>query len=176
MENKRGQIAVVSTLVIICIVLILILIVMLWSFPTSKVIYEDNYVNRVSYSRNCEVVKVPYTVKETYYDSVRNYEIVWSDYERNYRNSGVYRNRYMVRIKNIGEGGWFEVKFYLYDDGERIVKTVRKYLHKGETQTFSQPDYSYDSYNWNYKVIADNSPQRERVRYVTKYKYVEKCY
>jgi hypothetical protein len=174
---KKGQIGIIVALITICLVLILILIGVLsfasFSPVSGKVVYSYES------PRYCETIKVPYVVEEKYYDySTSGYRVVFSDYESDYKESGAYRDRYLVRVKNTGNlGQYFDVKFYIYDyRGEKSVKTVRKYLERGETQSFYYPNYDSRNYGWDYQVIPENSQVYLRTRNVVKYEYVQRCY
>ncbi|MAG07781.1 hypothetical protein CMI46_03120 [Candidatus Pacearchaeota archaeon] len=199
--ERRGQVAVQVSLLVVCLILILLLIIVLLSpvFTGGTVSSSKSSSYSKSSVRHCELVKVPYSVKETKCDysydrysrydrSYLNYRVDYTGYEKSYKDSGAYRNRYAVRVRNTDyKGGYFSVRFYIYDrDGDRITKTVKKYLDDGEAMTFYYPDYGY-SRNWDYKIYSESrSRYYDRydsrfddcypvTKYVTKYRYEQKC-
>ncbi|MEA3329343.1 MAG: hypothetical protein U9Q06_01215 [Nanoarchaeota archaeon] len=185
--EKKGQTAVLVTLIIISLILVMILIIVLWSpivtgnsiSRTSSETPAPSQVTLISSVSltHCETVRIPYTVRERY--SARdylNYRVVYSSYERGARSSGAYRDRFLVRLKNTDRvGGYFSVKFYLYNSNGKVTKTIKKYLASGETQTFSYPNYGYQVYDWDYEIFSDSGNQNSRYHYVTKYHYEKRC-
>lgn len=180
--RKNGQAAVQALLVVVCILLILLLIVVL----ISPFIFSGVSGKTVSNSRNtqCVTTQVPYTTQEIVcenrYDNYYrygdlDYRVDYSGYEKQYKDSGAYKNRYAVRVRNVDyQGGYFTVRFYLYDDGDRVTKTVRKYIDDGEAVTFYYPDYGYSD-DWDYQVISESRGSRYDYRYDSRHRN-DYCY
>ncbi len=182
--GKRGQAGIQVALIVICLILVLVLILVL-AVPGNL---TGRTTSRDSRDRDCEFVRVPYTARETYYDynygDRLDYRVEYHAYEVNYRTSGAYRDRFVVRIRNTDDrDGYFTVRFYFYDDdGDRTTRTVRKHLDDGEAKTFSYPNYDYDRSNWDFRVYPERTYNSHyydsypRTRYVTKYRWVERCF
>ena len=69
-------------------------------------------------------------------------------------------DQYIVYVKNREyEGGYFTVRFYLYDGtGVRDIAVMTKYVGPRDEKAFvyRDVDYSYRYHRWDYKIISES--------------------